>query len=258
MVAALLVAWLSPAAWAARVTVVHGIPGFTGDVYVNGKRVLHGFQAGTMTKPLTLPGGHYTLAVRPSGAPPTSKPVLRAVADLPQNANVSVVAHLSTTGKPALSIYVNDLSQLPAGRTRLIVRPAAQAPPVDVLLDGRPLFRGVPNDATRLALVSSGSHRLAVRLAGRARVVWGPSRVLFRPGRAYALYAIGSLPKGTLDQLVQQFQSVARPPRRVPTGQSGLVSTPGSWWTSALLALSGLAILSGAALAAVRRPGPTR
>ena len=41
----------------ADVSVVHGVPGLTVDVYVNGKLTLPGFKPGTITDPLALPAG---------------------------------------------------------------------------------------------------------------------------------------------------------------------------------------------------------
>ena len=58
---------LAPPLQAATVTVVHGVPGFRADVYVNGKKALTGFPAGAMTTPIHLPAGLYHLAIRPAG-----------------------------------------------------------------------------------------------------------------------------------------------------------------------------------------------
>ena len=46
-----------------KVTVVHGIPGLTVDVYVNGALTLEDFQPGDVAGPLDLPAGDYDLAI---------------------------------------------------------------------------------------------------------------------------------------------------------------------------------------------------
>src|SRR4051812_20506035 len=103
VLAAMLVA-AAPAS-AATVTVVHGIPAFPADVYVNGKKALSGFEAGQMTDPIDLPAGSYQLAIRKAGSPASSKPALSGSLTLKKDSNASVVGHLDGTGKPSLSVY---------------------------------------------------------------------------------------------------------------------------------------------------------
>src|SRR4051812_47893755 len=66
------------AASTATVTVVHGIPGTTVDVYVDGAKALSGFTFKTVTKPLSLPAGSHAIAVRKAGDPASAKPILSA------------------------------------------------------------------------------------------------------------------------------------------------------------------------------------
>ena len=65
------------------VTVIHGIPGLTVDVYVNGKLTLEDFAPDTVTAPLELPAGTYQIAIRPANAAADSAPVLAGSATLP-------------------------------------------------------------------------------------------------------------------------------------------------------------------------------
>ena len=82
------------------VTVIHGIPGLTVDVYVNGKLTLEDFAPDTVTAPLELPAGTYQIAIRPANAAADSTPVLAGSATLPAGANASIVAHLDASGQP--------------------------------------------------------------------------------------------------------------------------------------------------------------
>ena len=120
------------------VTVIHGIPGLTVDVYVNGKLTLEDFAPDTVTAPLELPAGTYQIAIRPANAAADSTPVLAGSATLPAGANASIVAHLDASGQPKLTVFVNDTSSLAAGNARLVVRHTAAAPAVDVLANGKP------------------------------------------------------------------------------------------------------------------------
>jgi hypothetical protein len=214
---------LSGSAEAASVTVVHGVPGLRADVYVNGVKRLDGFAAGSMTSPLRLPAGTYVLALRRSGAPAARTPLLAGRIRLATDTNASIVAHLSPSGRPELTVYRNDVSSLPAGRARVVFRHVAAAPRVELQVDGRVLGGAVASDRQRTAVVPAGDHRLLVRLPG-GRSVWGPAMVSLRPGTVYLVYAIGSLKGGTLDQLVQRVADRAAPPRRVTTGTSGLAA----------------------------------
>ena len=63
---------------------------------------------------------------------------------VPAGANITVVAHLSASGKPALTPYVNDTSPIAAGQTRLTVRHDAAAR----LELSASFARRVPQDAT--------------------------------------------------------------------------------------------------------------
>ncbi len=60
----------------AEVTVVHGIPKTPADVYLDGKLALKDFLLGTVTKPIALAPGSYSVAIRPHAASSTSTPIL--------------------------------------------------------------------------------------------------------------------------------------------------------------------------------------
>ena len=66
----------------ATVTVLHALPGFTADVYVNGKLTLSGFKPETAAGPLELPPGRYRIAIRDVGADPASEPALAGAVTL--------------------------------------------------------------------------------------------------------------------------------------------------------------------------------
>jgi hypothetical protein len=51
----------------ATVSILHGVPGATVDVYVDGKALLKNFKPGTLTDPQMLPTGSYDLKVVKAG-----------------------------------------------------------------------------------------------------------------------------------------------------------------------------------------------
>jgi hypothetical protein len=134
------------AADTATVSVVHGIPKTPVNVFVNGKSTLPNFQPGTVAGPLQLAPGSYRITIFPaSNTAGTGTPVISATAAVTAGQNVTLVAHLSTAGKPVLTPFVNDTSTIPAGKARLIVRHTANAPAVDVRANGAAALANLTN-----------------------------------------------------------------------------------------------------------------
>ena len=134
----------------ATVSILHGVPGATVDVYANGKELLTDFKPGTLTDPLMLPEGTYDLKVTAAGAGANGAAVIEANdVQVPGDANVTVVAHLDEAGKPVLTPFVNDTSAIDAGKARITVRHTAAAPAVDVRANGAVAFKDLtnPNEA---------------------------------------------------------------------------------------------------------------
>src|SRR5690554_5571160 len=83
------------------VTVIHGVPGLTVDVWVNGQATLEGFESGTITDPLELPAGDYEIEIYPAGTDPAgADPAISGSTSLPQGANATITAHLTEAGQP--------------------------------------------------------------------------------------------------------------------------------------------------------------
>src|SRR5512143_523233 len=99
LVALPLAAPASAAAGSGTVTVIHGVPGLPVDVYVNGKLTLTNFAPDTVTPPIALPAGTYTIDIRKAGDPPRTPPAITGTATLAAGGNASLVAHLSAAGQ---------------------------------------------------------------------------------------------------------------------------------------------------------------
>src|SRR5690554_3411260 len=54
----------------AVVSVLHGVPDLTVDVFANGEELIPDFEPGTLTDPLTLPAGTYDIEIFPDGEGP--------------------------------------------------------------------------------------------------------------------------------------------------------------------------------------------
>lgn len=177
----------APSTSVGTVTVIHGVPGLVVDVYVNGTLTLPGFQPGTVTQPLQLPEGNYYIQITPQGKD-TTQTVIKGSTFLPAGTNASIIAHLSETGTPQLSVYVNNLSGLADGKSRLVVRHDAMAPAVDVnLYRGKHQKKFVgkienlsnPNEAS--VDVRPGRYSVTLSPAGSSAVAYGPASLRPRP-----------------------------------------------------------------------------
>jgi hypothetical protein len=246
LVAALVAVLGIPAAASAQetgtVTVVHAVPDVTVDVYVNGDLTLEDFAPRNVTDPLELPAGDYQIDIRAAGADAGDDPVISGSASLPGGANASIVAHLTEDGDPTLGVFVNDVSQLEAGQSRLTVRHTAAAPAVDIWADGSPLITDLANPDEAGTEVPAGTYEVAVAPTGTEDPVIGPTDLTLEEGTSTIVYAFGSVDEG-LDVLIQTISGLHGAPHGVPSGTGGQAATglPMGWILVTLLAAAGAA-----------------
>jgi hypothetical protein len=229
------------------VYVVHGIPGVTVDVYVNGKNTLPNFAPGKVAGPLTLPAGSYSVKIFKAGADAASAtPVIDKSVDLPAGANASLVAGLDAAGKPTLFTFVNDVSAAGAGEGRLAVAHTAAAPAVDVLANGSPAFTNLTNGNEDKTNLAAGTVSASVVAAGTTTpALIGPADVPVTAGMLTVVYAVGAPAAGqtasTLGVVTQQIP-LAAASAMVQTGTSGLLDHDGGVPTWALVGLAAAAL----------------
>ncbi len=194
-----------------QVYIVHGIPGVPVDVYAGGQLALADFQPLTVTPALTLPAGD--LEVQVFGAIPAPPEAAADRADaavitqtlaVPSGANVSVVANVEG-GTPNLQAFANDLSPVVEGSSRVTVRHTANAPTVDIAVDGTVAIPGLVMGGEASAILPAGTYDFAVQVDGHhgAR----PRRTPTIPaGKNVIVYAVGNAVPGaplTLTSVVQ-------------------------------------------------------
>ena len=207
----------------ATVSVLHGVPGLTVDVYANGEELIPDFEPGTLTDPLKLPAGSYDLAVFPAGEGPDGDPAIEANdVEVPAGANATVVAHLDANGDPMLSLFANDTSPVPAGQARLTVRHVAAAPAVDVRAGEQPVFEGLENPDEDSTEVPAGTVSADVVLAGTSDVAIGPADLDLAEGTNTIVYAWGSAEDDDLALATQTIDGLHSAPKGVPAGSAGL------------------------------------
>lgn len=239
----------------AQLSVLHGVPGLTVDVWVNGERTLDDFAPSTLAGPLALPAGSYDIAITAADAADASAPVIGPVTvDLAAKGNYTAVANLGADGKPTANLFTNDVSQIAAGKGKLTVRHTAAAPAVDVLAGGSAVISNLSNPKEKTLTLDPGTVPAAVAAAGTTQPVIGPADVSVKEGTHTIVYAWGSLADKNLQLAVQTIDGLHSAPGSVPGGRSG-AADDGAEQAAATIGFgaAGLALLLGGGIAASRK-----
>ncbi|CAM3568094.1 DUF4397 domain-containing protein [Occultella aeris] len=256
---AVLVLAAAPAAadsHTASLSVLHGVPDLTVDVYVNGELTLDDFTPGELAGPLDLEPGTYTVAITAADAADDSAPAIGPV-DLPLEAGMdyTAVAHLDAEGStPTATLFTNDHTPTAAGEGRLTVRHVAAAPAVDVLAGGTAVISGLANPEESSLDLPAGTVSAAVAAAGTTDPVIGPADVTVAEGVGTIVYAWGSLEAGNLALATQTIEGLHSTPDGVPTGQVQVIEKS----SSVALWAGGAAALVLVMALGVRRAAVTR
>lgn len=210
----------------AQLSVLHGVPGLTVDVWVNGDRTLDDFAPGTLAGPLALPAGDYELAITAADAADASAPVIGPVTvTLAASGNYTAVANLDPAGTPTANFFTNDVSQIEAGKARLTVRHTAAAPAVDVLAGGAAVVSNLANPNEQTLSLDPGTISAAVAATGTTAPVIGPADVTVSEGTHTIVYAWGSLADSNLQLAVQTIEGLHSAPGSVPGARDGSAGT---------------------------------
>jgi hypothetical protein len=193
----------------AKLSVLHGVPGLTVDVWVNGNLTLDDFKPGSLAGPLELAAGDYKIAITGSDAPNADNPVIGPVTvELDNGGNYTAVAHLDAGGAPTATLFTND-TKAPRNdnKGKLTVRHVAAAPAVDVLAGGTAVIEGLSNPDEATLKLKAGTISASVAAAGTTAPVIGPADITVEGGKNTIIYAWGSLADGTLAAAVQVVDS---------------------------------------------------
>lgn len=233
----------------ADLAVLHGVPGLTVDVYVNGDLTLDDFTPGTLAGPLSLDPGTYSVAITAADAADASAPVLGPI-DIVLEADMSytAAAHLDAAGDPMVTLFTNDIAAADSGQGRLTVRHVAAAPEVDILADGTAVFTSLANPNEAKADLPAGTYPAAVALAGTTDPVIGPADVEISEGVNTIVYAWGSAEDANLALAVQSVDLAMGSPDEVQAGLAGGASGAAPW----VLVAGALAALTVAGVAGTR------
>jgi hypothetical protein len=244
----------------ASIMLLHGIPGVTVDVVVDGAVVIPGFEPGDMQDLSSFAGQTLeNLEVRVAG---TTDVAIGPVAefDVPASGNWTVVAHLDAEGQPTITPFENDTAAVAAGSGRLTVVHVAAAPAVDVVLgDARPVENLVNGKAQSLVIPAGEIAGAQVAPTGGDPIAPVPT-VSVTSGENLTVYAVGSLADNTFTFYTQDIalesagSSAAGDGTPAPTavntgGEVGSTSSSMALFAAA----AGLFALAGGAMVLRRR-----
>lgn len=253
LAAALLSAAPAGAQSGARIHLIHGIPNTPVDVEAGGANVFTGFQFG-QTQDLSSLAGQTLTGLKVKLAGTSTVAIDAGDVALPASGNYTVIAHLGATGTPTLSVFQNDTARTAAGQGRLVVRHTAQAPAVDVLAGGQPVFRNLTNPNEAKADLPAGTVSASVVPAGATTpVVIGPADLSIQAGSSLIVYAVGSLDGGSIQVLTETIRGLGGAPAAVNTGNSPLEAGSTNLAVVAGLALLAVALVGGV-VAGITRP----
>lgn len=230
----------------AQLSVLHGVPGLTVDVYVNGDLTLDDFTPGTLAGPLDLPAGTYSVALTASDAPDDSEPVLGPI-DLPLEAggNYTAAAFLDADANPTAALFTNDTSAAGPGEGKLTVRhAAANAEGVEIVANGDTSL-GTFNNGEELGPVALPAATYSAEIkAGDTVVPPTPADVPVTEGENTIVYAWGDASGGSVEIAVQTVALGHSAPSGVPGGESGAAAgtVPGWVFAAAGLGIAGIAL----------------
>lgn len=195
----------------AKLSVLHGVPGLTVDVWVDGKLTLDNFKPGTLAGPLEVPDGDHKIAITGADATSADNPVIGPVTvDLEAGGDYTAVAHLAADGTPTATLFTNNTKPSPDGKGKLTVRHVAAAPAVDVLAGGTAVVKGLTNPEEATLTLKEGSISASVAAAGSTTPLIGPADVNVTEGKNTIVFAWGSLADKTLGLAVQVVDSAPR------------------------------------------------
>ena len=193
---------------------VHGIDGtdlglnqaLPVDIRIGHRCIARKVPFGTIAEgPKLKPGTHrvrVSLASNRKGCRGTL--VLSQTIDVNFGDNLSLVAHQTDDGGIRLSKFTNDVRDAGVGNARVTVRHTADAPAVDILVEGGVAIPGLANPQSSKLDVPANTYNVQIAPAGGAPLDAGVDLPL-PEGANTIVYAVGSLNSGSFDLLVDQL-----------------------------------------------------
>ncbi len=212
----------SYAAADAKIYIVQGLPGLALDVRVDGKTVAKDVRTAGIAGPFKVAAGSRKITFADDG-----DVVLERMFSVKAKSSWDVVVHLpeAADGDPVVTVYSNDVSPVPKGKSRLVVAHTAAVPDADIRVNGDVLFSNIANGEALKVTVPVATYKVAIVPTGKKKpVILGPISLTVKGGALNRVYAIGDPAKKTMNVAVHVLPVDSRgsdKPKRVDTGTGG-------------------------------------
>lgn len=203
------------------------------DVYLDAvsqhmpQQVFHGVGYGTVSGYLPLPVGEYTVAMRPSGASPSTPPVITTTVTVAAD-HAYTVAGVGKHADLGLRVISDDLTAPRGSHAKVrIVQASVSAPLIDVSLsDGETVADNVAfATTTSYRTVAAGTFTLDVKPSTGGSTV--PLKVTLHADSVYSLLVIDGKTRLTADLLTDSTRNGPVPTGGVDTGLGGTAPRSG-------------------------------
>jgi Domain of unknown function (DUF4397) len=215
--------------------------------------VLHHVSYGTVSPFETVAAGEYTVAMRPAGVSPSTKPVLSTTLDVIAG-DAYTVAGMGPESGLRLEVF-NDPLTTPSGTALVqVLQASLLQDTVSVTVGGQSLTSGLRfGNATGFITVPAGTW--TVQAAGPSETA--SQQLTFAAGSVYTLAVLDEPGKLGIDDLLDAAGSTVPPASGVPAGLGGAAALPGASlqpWAVAGVAGLLLAGVGGVLVSRRRRP----
>jgi hypothetical protein len=206
----------------AKVYFVQGLPGDSLDIAVDGKSVATDVKTAAVVGPFKVKAGSRKVSFSDNG-----KVVLDRMFSVKAKSSWDVVVHLpaSSSAKPVVTVFKNDLSAVPRGKASLVVAHTASVPAADIRVNGKVLFANIANGESLKLTVPVATYKVAIVPTGEKKpVILGPVSLTVEGGAVNRVYAVGDPEKKTMNVAVHVIATGASgsgKPSQVNTGTGG-------------------------------------
>ncbi len=208
---------------ATEISLLHGIPGTTVDVMVDGIVIFPDVQPGDVND-LSSSAGTQLVNVEVIDTSDDSVVISAATLDLPADGNHTLIAHLDASGVPVLTMFDNDLSAAAFG-ARLTVRHTAAAPPVNVVAGGSAVVENLANGASQSVDLAPGVISDAELTLTNGDPVASLPAITLTENVNSIVYAVGSAADDTLTFLSQDVSLPAAAATTTTTDPNATTTT---------------------------------
>ncbi len=217
--------------------ILHSVPDFDADIYLDGKLLASGVQTGGVLSPIPGSGEVEIFAASDDAPVTTDERDDVAVLSASAPAGGVVVAHVAD-GAPTITNFDSDLGAVSAGEGRLALRHVAPVGPATITIDGEEVAAGVASGEGLETNVTAGPHDVLVTADDGTVLFQGTVDV--PEGELTTAFVGAGDERNAVDVVVRRIQGLDSAPAGVPSGTSGLTdsSAPMALVASLIAAMS--------------------